>query len=339
MKIQPIAAPQGNATSSTPTLDPGMKARAVAAFNAAQVIPPVNPNSVSAEELGAIQAQSSENTDKSTEESVDAPEVPAEAPAKPAEDPAVSRQFAQLARQEKALRAKVQQQEQAIKAREQALQAREAALASKDQEYQTGYISRDRLKSDPLGVMAETGLTYEELTQQILTQQPKDPRVEATISRLEAKIKALEDGAQNTQKSYQEQQQNAYQAAVRQIETDARALVKQDPNFETIRATGAVKDVVELITQTYDKDGVLLTVEEAAQQVEDYLVEEAMKITRIDKIKNRIAANASQASTKAQTPATNKQPQMKTLTNATGSSRELSAKERAILAFKGQLNK
>ena len=51
-------------------------------------------------------------------------------------------------------------------------------------------------------------------------------------------------------------------------------------------------------------------------------------------------ANASQANSEVKTQANTKQPQsMKTLTNAASSSRQLSAKERAILAFKGELGK
>lgn len=355
MKLTPVTGPGAIPPNGTP--EATRTAKAVAAFNkgqssydkatstqsTAQEHPVRNANNISVEELGAIQAprtteEITENTDgieASAEETVETPVVE-----KPQIDPALSRQFAQLARQEKALRAKAHQQDQAYKAKEQALAAREAALQPPAKQDMTGYISRDRLKSDPLAVFAEAGLSYDDITQQILTQQPRDPRTEAHIARLEAKLAALEEGAQTQQKSYAEQQQAQYQAAVKQIRTDATNLVNSDANFETIKATGSVKDVVELITQTYDKDGVLLSVEEAAQQVEDYLVEEYMKMTKIEKIKKRIAQNGAQtAKPGVKTPGTEpKQTQpMKTLTNATSSQRQLSAKERAILAFKGEL--
>ncbi len=298
-----------------------------------------NPNQVSVEELSAITSQTTETPVESTISEDQTQETAPEETAAPKADPALSRQFAQLARQEKALRAKAHQQAQEFKQREEAIRAREQALTATKPDL-TSYISKDRLKTDPLSVFAEAGLSYDEITQQILTQQPRDPRTEAHIARLEAKLAALEEGAQTAQKTYQEQQQAQYQAAVKQISTDAKKLVFTDPNFETIKATGSVKDVVELITQTYEKDGVLLTVEEAAQQVEDYLVDEAMKITQIDKIKKRMAAaNASKPKSEVKTQATSgqTQPAMKTLTNATASQRQLSAKERAILAFKGEL--
>jgi len=300
----------------------------------------LNQNSISAEELGAVKQQSLGQPDVSEEVvSSEETEVTPKATPKVEQDPALSRQFAQLARQEKALRAKVQQQEQAIRAREEALKAREEAISAKDQQYSQGYIQRDTLKQDPLSVLAEAGISYDELTQQILNQQPIDPRVNSTINQLKQQIQELKAANEESRKSSADQQTQAYQAAVKQIELDVRSLVANDPNFETIKSTRSTKDVVELITKTYDKDGYVMSVEEAAQQVEDYLVEEAMKLTRIGKIKQRLAAGA-QAAPKSQTQRTQEtqtQPGMKTLTNNTSTSRKLSAKERAILAFRNEL--
>lgn len=354
--------PQSNAQAA--------KARAVAAFNSAAAkaqSPVLDQNQVSPEEVGAIKAatagqndtgieeeviedtlQASETTEETT---VDTALSPEETPAEPTEeapkDPALSRQFAQLARQERALRQKAAQQEASFKAREDALNKRMSELESKDKEYQTGYIQKDRLKQNALSVLAEAGISYDDITQQALNAHPTDPRVEATISRLEAKIMELEKANETSQTRQTEAQKQQYEAAVKQIELEAKSLISKDPAFETVKATNSIKDVVELITQTYEQDGILLSVEEAAQQVEDYLIEEAMKLTKIDKIKKRLqpATSTTPPEVKAAAKtladharAKNGQTQpMKTLTNAAGTSRQLSGKERAILAFKGEL--
>jgi hypothetical protein len=254
------------------------------------------------------------------------------------EDPALSRQFAQIARQEKALRAQMQ----ALKAKEAEIKAKEASLQQQPQIDTSKYISRDMLKQDALSALAEAGVSYEELTQQILNQTPTDPRMQAHIQKLEAKLAALESANEQSKQSQVEQQTQQYQAAVKQIEADVKKLVFTDPAFEAIKASGATKDVVELITETYNQDGILLSVEEAAQQVEDYLVEQYTKFTSLNKIKQRL--EKSQATTTQQAPSaktpdvSQKQPQqMKTLTNTTSASRPLSARERAMLAFKGEL--
>lgn len=341
MKIQPVASP--NAIQQPASNEAAHKARAIAAFNQSQqTTQPVvqNQTRVSAEEMTAIQPQVRQ--DESIEATQEVPEVVATTETKTQEDPVLSRQFAQLARQEKALRAKVQQQEQQYKAREAALQAREAALTSEPKTDMTKYISRDHLKQDALTALAEAGVSYEELTQQIISQQPVDPRLKNTINQLQQQIQELKAANEEARKSQVDNQTQAYQAAVKQIRTDVNQLVHTDPNFETIKATKSAKDVVDLIEQTYHKDGVLLSVEEAATQVEDYLVEEGAKLAQIDKIKKRMmqAVAPKASSSTAQTPAAKSQQQqqpMKTLTNAASSTRQLSAKERAILAFKGEL--
>lgn len=345
MNIKPVASP--NAIQQPQATD--NRAKAIAAFNQqpqTQVVQ--NQTQVSAEEMGAIKASTQDenrqgDTNEDTQEdaqNVETQETTAEAPKK-IEDPALSRQFAQLAQQEKALRQKAFKQEQVFKAREAELKAKEQSFTQQPKEDMSKYISRDMLKNDALTALAEAGVSYEELTQQILNQQPADPRMNATISKLEAKIAALEQGVETTKKSQADQQSQAYQAAVKQIEIDVKHLVHTDPSFEAIKTAKATKDVVELITETYNKDGILLSVEDAAQQVEDFLVEEYTKYSNINKVKQRMAQSSatktSNTPEKTQGTSQQKQPQpMKTLTNATSSSRQLSAKERAILAFKGE---
>lgn len=350
MKLTPVSGPHAIAQTATP--EHVRTSRAVEAFNkgqssydkgtvSADVPVPVNANNISAEEMGAVRAQPQETEEIQEVDNtgtVEQTEVKEEKKV----DPVLSRQFAQLARQEKALRAKQQQQDQQFRAREEALKARESELTGKTQSTQ-GMISLQDLKSNTLGKLAEAGITYEELTQQILNQQPSDPRTEALISRQEQRIAQLESRLEENSKNQVETQQQAYQSALNQIKSDAIALVKGDVEaYEAINKIGSrgINETVKLIEETYKKDGILLSVEEAANEIENYLVEENYNMsTNIKKIRNRILqANASNAGTKAQTPVQSKQQpqQMKTLTNAASSTRKLSARERALLAFKGE---
>ena len=339
MKISPVTGPGQVQDLSTP--EPVREARMKAAFerasqSTAQEHPVANPSAVSVEELSAIKATpKAESSDNNTGLATD-PEVTAIA-AK-VKDPESERRFAQIARQERALRAKAHQQNTEFKRREEALKAREAALTTQPQTQDlSNYIAKDRIKQDALTALDEAGVSWDELTNQVVTRQPTDPRVHATIGRLEAKIAQLEEANKSSQKTYAEQQQANYQAAIKQIKADAKQLVYTDPEFETVKAMNAVKDVVDLIEQTYAKDGIVMSVEDAAKEVENYLVDEAMKITQIDKIKKRMAAaNASRQSTDAKTQSS-QQTQMKTLTNATSSTRPLTSRERAIAAAEGRL--
>ena len=297
-----------------------------------------NQNSVSAEEFSAIQATKQRNINESpTLETQEGLNESAKAP----EDP-LSSQYAQLARREKQLRLQAQKQQQAYQAKEDALKTREAALTAKDAEYQSGYISKDQLKKDTLRILNEAGVPYDQLVQQYIdeTSNPVDPRVNATISRLEAKIAQLEEANTQSKSSYEQQQNQAYDAAVAVIKQDAVRLVKSEPDqYEMIAATNSVNDVVDLIKRTHADEGRIMSVEEAAEEVEKYLFEESLRLSNLKKIRAKQTAGSTPTQARTQSPSPNKMQQqpMKTLTNAATGSRQLSAKERAILAFKGEL--
>jgi hypothetical protein len=267
-----------------------------------------------------------------SEETNEQPQAPkAETP----KDPTFSKQFAQLARQERALRAKVQQQEQAIRAREEAIKAKEAELFSKDQQYQ-GYISKDQIKQNALQVLLESGVDPNELLQQVIGQPAVDPRIEVQLRQMQAKIQEFEKKEEAQRKTQLETQEQQYKTAVQQIQADVKSLVNQDPSFEMIKTTNSVRDVVDLIERHYKETGEILSNEEADQQVEEYLVEQAIRLAKANKIQSRLKPVAT-AKPQVQHQAPNKQsPPMKTLTNAVSSTRQLSARERAILAFKGE---
>lgn len=311
------------------------RSRAIAAMMATppagneQPVP--DATNISPEELGAVRKAAKTN-DLDTSET-DAPEVPAE-PQKAKEDP-LSSQYATLARKERALRAQIQQ----FKAEQAKFEQERQSKPSQPEIDLSKYIDRERLKADPLSVFADAGLSYDELTQAILNQSQiqTDPRVNAQLARMEAEIKAAREEAKALRDAQESAQKQSYQQALNQIKADASKLVFTDPNFELIKATNSIGDVVELIEETFKTDGELLTVEEACQKVEDHLYEEAMKLAKIKKLQQKLAATAAPQSTGVTSP---KQPQtQKTLTNGMTGQKPMSARDRAILAMEGKLNK
>lgn len=368
MKTIPISKP---GAGPAPTPDPSVskaaaaKERAIAILTGnqgqtpaqanSQVPIPVNANNISVEDFSAVQQKHSLQNNSQVEDQSDVqeqgevtPEQVREA-SKPAESKVETEtqlsnsQLAIIQRKERAFRARVQQQEQALKTKEASWAQEKAALEKRLQELETGYIPKSSLKQAAMEAFNSGELSYDEVTQDLMN--PQDPRVTAKMSRLEKQVNDLQLKLDNAAKGAQEQSDVQYKAALKQIETDVRHLVKADPSFEMIKLTGSERDVVELIEETYKQDGYVMTSEEAAQQVEDYLVEEASKLARADKIKKRLAPVAppvkkeeAQQSSNTQTPNRPQQPQqMKTLTNTNTGSRKLSSRERAILAFKGDL--
>ncbi len=348
MKVQPMsAAPQTMQTGPT-SAQRDTRAAVVAKIEALRAgTQPEQPvvasqNQVQPEEMAAV-APKTPQVQPDLQEEASASPPAEETPAKPVKTPEqeqLARQYAKLVQQEKAARARAAAKEQELKAKEAALAAREAEFTANSQPKQ-GYISADQLKQNAIQTLLDNGISWDEVTKQALEYQPMNPQVQAHIQRLEAQLAKLESQAQEGRKSQEQSQQQAYQAAVKQIENDAKKLIATDPTYEMIKATNSTKDVVELITRTFDADGIVLSVEEAAQQVEDYLTEEAEKFTRIEKIKKRLAQSAQSAQPAAKaTEATDKlqtQQTMRTLTNANTSQRKLTGRERAILAMQGKL--
>lgn len=241
----------------------------------------------------------------------------------PKVDPSADR-FAQLARKEKALRAQARQlQEQQRSMQEQ--------LTKSQSEW------KERVKSDPLTLLAEAGLTHDDITNLLLNSKPED----VELKRIKSELQALKSSQEEQFTKIQESQKAAYEQAVKQVRREVDILVNSNDAYETIKATNSQDAVVELIKQTYDEDGVLLSAEEASSMVEEYLTDEAMSLAKLKKIQSKLVPQ--EPSTPALETQQAQKPQVttRTLTNTiSASSKPLSAKdrrERAIMAFKGQL--
>lgn len=294
------------------------------------------PIQAAATEVDEItQEESSVQQSTNDVEAQEASTEPAATPVPVEEAPQISSQYAQLARQQKAFRTAqvaAKAQEAQLKQREEALKAREAEMLSK-------YIPKDSFVKDPIKVLQEQGFSPEQIANMMLNQpDPAEQQRQSVLDKLEAKIKALEDGQESSKKNDEDNKRAQYTQAVNLIRKDTAQLVDTDPNFETIKATDSVEDVVELITKTFEQEGHIMAVEEAAQLVEDHLVEEVERLAKLKKMQSRLKA-APPATTAAatQAPSGASKTATKTLTSAMNNSRPLTAKERAVLAFKGEL--
>lgn len=221
-------------------------------------------------------------------------------------DDFLSPKFAALARQEKQIR----HERERIKAERESWEREKSA-------HLNGYIPKDRLKTNTLAAMEEAGISYDELTQQLLNSPAA--QVDPTIRALEAKIAKLEADQQNFTKKQEETQTTAYKQAVETIRNKVTGLVQSNPEFEMIKALEQTEAVVALIEETFKAEGYVMSEEDAAKEVEEHLAEEAMKMAGLEKIKKRLnpPAPVEETAQKQQTP---QQPQLKTLTHAVNAS-------------------
>ena len=313
------------------------KQKAIAAFmggsqQSGQPNTQQNQQSISPEDV------SKDNTGSQTQEQVDTVEATTTAEATETKgEPPLSTQYAVLARKEKALRAKEIAFQQAQRTREAEWKTREEQ--AKSQAFDPSkYISIDDLKRNAYGKLQDIGVSYDELsTQALQAQSPEFQTIRQMREDMRQEMQQLRQEQDNIRKSSENQQAQAYQQALKQIEIEAKQLVFTDPAFDTVKNTNSVKQVVKLIERTFKDTGELLSVERAAELVEEELVEQGAQYAMLNKIQARLKSAAKSNNEKQQTSSP-KQPQvgMKTLTNAVTNTRPLSARERALLAFKGE---
>ena len=111
---------------------------------------------------------------------------------------------------------------------------------------------------------------------------------------------------------------------------EATSLVSQGEDFELIRGTQSVPDVMQLVERTYRETGEVLDIREACQLVEDELFKETQKLAKLKKVQSQFAPIQQQL-----------QPQrgFRTLTNRDTATAPMSAKARALAAFRGELTR
>lgn len=196
-----------------------------------------------------------------------------------------------------------------------------------------------KLKSNPLGVLQEVGVTYDQLTAAILDNQnaPLDPQK----LRADLKKELLEE----LTGQFTTRDQQAEQAVLADIKKEAMTLAQTDDRFEAIRQAKAYDDVKDLVHRVWQKGwpdkglepGHVLDVAEAAEYVENQLIEEALPFAQLKKVQSRLTP--AQEAMLAQQPAKPNTKIMRTLTNRDGASPVMDKRARALAAFAGTLKR
>jgi hypothetical protein len=233
----------------------------------------------------------------------------------------LSPQFAALAKAKRALQVK-----------EREIAQREAALQTQVPAGNDELIAR--LKSNPLSVLQENGVTYDQLTEAILNNQsgtsPELQELKTYVKKLEEKL--------DSQFLTRDQQQETQ--VLNEIKREIVQLVDAQPEqFEAIRAARAEETVKDLIHRTWKETGEVLDTTTAAELVENQLIDEALPFARIKKVQSRLTP--AQEEQIAQTPIPPKQNTkvMRTLTNRDNATPQIDRRARAIAAMQGTLKK
>jgi len=218
-------------------------------------------------------------------------------------------------------------QKRALQVKERELAEREARLSQPTEPQSPDW--KTQLKSNPLGILQEAGVSYDDLTQAILGKSSQAVDAEAIKADL---IKAIKE---DLNKDFQARDDQSKKQVLAQMTREANYLVSQGSTYELVGKTDSVKDAIDLIDRTFTKTGEVLDVTEALKLVEEELIEEFRELAKASKVQSLFGPKAptQQAS---QAP----QGQMRTLTSRdSAGAQQLDRKQRAYLAFHGQLKR
>jgi hypothetical protein len=219
----------------------------------------------------------------------------------------------------------------ALQVKEREIAQREEALKSQVPQEQENVMAK--LKANPLSVLQEAGVTYDQLTEAILANQNG---VTPEITALKAEIKALKEGLDER---FVSRDQQAEQQVLADIRKDALALTATGEQFEAIREAKAQNKVVDLIHRTWKATGEILDVPQAAELVENQLIEEALPFAKLQKVQSRLTpAQAAQVEKILTEPKPNTKV-MRTLTNRDNAMPIMDKRARAIAAMQGTLKR
>jgi hypothetical protein len=231
----------------------------------------------------------------------------------------LSPQAAALARERRSLQRQQREFDQKVRAYEEKQASTQGTLFSKEQ-----------ILGNPLGVLLENGVTYDQLTQAVLASQngqtPELIRLQNKIKELEAGVdKKLED--RDTQAEQQTLSEMRHECR-RLLQTDAEGryeMVKGDPSGE--------RYAMDLIRREWKENGRVIMPDEALAEVDRYLFEIAVKQAQSKRVQAKLSP---QSGSDAQQP---QRDGMRTLSNRDTARPVMDRRQRALMAFRGELNK
>lgn len=235
-----------------------------------------NPAAPAPEQLGTGPQGSPQDGTGNSDASLkgETPPAGAENPKPKEEDPRFSSRFAALSRKDKELRAK-----------ERAIKEHEASLKDWQE-------SQKLVKENPLAFMKKTGLTLEQLITLSL-QQPDEPDpVQRELAEVKQKIQGWDKQYEDALKAQAQAQEAAAEA---QSKETIRSFVKEaGDKYELIANHDAVDEVYDLILEDWMSQDAPpdqrrpMSIEKAAQAVEDYYFEEAQRYLKANKVRAAI---------------------------------------------------
>ena len=245
----------------------------------------------------------------------------------------LSPQLTALARKEQAFR----KQEQAFKTQQAEFKAKQEAFEKSQSEFSTLSKAKERLAANDYSVLDELGVSYEQYTNYLLNKGEGETPENKAITELRNELNGIKTQQEEQETKRKESIDKQYAETIKQYEKGIAELVAKDPEYDSIKEMKAEAHVLQHILDTFNEDGETLTIEQAAKEIEEFIEEDALAMSKLKKIQAKIQPPAEEKKQVLQPP----KQALKTLTNqvaAQGSKtypqfQHLSPKERIAQAI------
>jgi hypothetical protein len=213
-----------------------------------------------------------------------------------------------------------------------ALQVKERELAEKEKAMSGPAKSLDeykaRLKSNALSVLLEEGVTYEQLTNEILASQGQ---INPEVEKLKAEIAELKTGVD---KRFSESQVAQETQAINYLADKLDALTVTGDDFELLKAADGEEEVIRRVYSHWKRTGKELDVAQVAKEYQEELADEAARYAKLKMVQGKLTPTEP-----APVTPTKSQQGIRTLTNKDSARPSMDRRQRAILAMRGQLQR
>lgn len=168
----------------------------------------------------------------------------------------------------------------ALAREKQALRLQRKQMESQIADAQKFNQIKEKLKNKDYSAAEELGMTYEEYTQHLLNKQAsEDPEVQKRMA-LEEKLLKLEKANEDRTLQDYQNNQNLWKKEISRIVTDS-------DQYPTVKELSMEEAVLRHINDSFDEDGIELSAEDAAKEIEEELVKRVDKYSNLSVVKKK----------------------------------------------------
>ena len=145
-------------------------------------------------------------------------------------------------------------------------------------------------RGNKLEALKLLGISYDDLTQQVLNNGELPPQVQAQQSAEEIVNRKLAELEKRQGEREVELQKQNYEQSLKQIDFEVETLANTGDKFPLVKESGAYHDVTEYIESEFHRTGKIIPVEAALDMVEQQIAEGILHLAKIEKIKSQLLA-------------------------------------------------